>query len=240
MDKTPKGPIHVQKRITRKRESKLKLSAGPCDSGVARALAVLRATRVESKGGRVLEVHDPATVAAMKSFFPAGKTYEFRLCSTVIPYSTDGSGNILAAISASPGVTSFPEWSGLSALFDEVNLRRFRVTVIGGASSLKDIGIVYGYNPNNVSATPASATAVTNLGTSCLVNSYTTQPILAVIDKKIPRERMWAETTVPAVASPPAGCVGTVDFSNAGASGTVSSQYFYAMIEIHVSLRNRI
>jgi hypothetical protein len=185
-------------------------------------------------------LYDPATVAAMRAFFPAGKSYDFRLCSQVFPYPSDGSGNILSALSMSPGTTTFPEWSGLSALFDEVVLRRARVTLVGGASGLKNVGLVYGYNPNNISAIPASTNAVVNLATSRLISSYATTAVLSSMDVRIPKERAWAETTVPAVASPPAGCVGTFDFANAGASGTVSSTYFFGMIEIHVSLRNRI
>jgi hypothetical protein len=247
MDKTPKGPISSQKQrrsAATKGKSSMRLvktpDAASAELFLAKALATLQATQLESKGGRLKDVHDPAVVAAMKAFFPAGKTYEFRLGSQCFPYPTDGSGNLLSAIAFSPAVTTFPEWSGISALFDEVVLRRARVTLVGGASGLKNVGLVVGYNPNNVSATPASTNAVINLANMRLVSSYATTPTLLVMDVKIPKGRAWAETTVPAVASPPAGCVGTFDFANAGASGTISSTYFYAFLEIAVTLRNRI
>jgi hypothetical protein len=172
--------------------------------------------------------------------FPPGKEYAFLFTGTVIPYPTDASGNILATASFSPAVASFPEWSALAALFDEVKLTHAEQRFVGGASSLKNVGLVFGYNPNNVSTTPASATAVTNLASSELVSSYTTDPVLWSREFTIPRERAWAETTVPAVASPPAGCVGTVDIANGGASGTVSSTYIYGLTKIAVLFRNRI
>jgi hypothetical protein len=196
---------------------------------------------LETKEGSSRKVvYDPMVLKTMKAMFPSGKEYKFRLAATVIPYPTDGAGNLLATVSFSPGVASFPEWSQLSVLFDEVKLLEARVTFVGGASGLKNVGLVFGYNPNNISTTPASATAVTNLADSRLVSSYSTTPVLLVEHVVIPRERAWAETTVPAVASPPAGCVGTVDISNAGAAGAVSSTYIYGFTEIAVLLRNRI
>jgi len=94
---------------------------------------------------------DPKVVAAMRSFFPSGKIYDFRLAQQVVPYGTDGAGNMLVTVAFSPAVGTFPEWASLAALFDEVNLVRARWTVIGGASALKNIGLVVGYNPNNIS-----------------------------------------------------------------------------------------
>jgi hypothetical protein len=220
-------------------------TAVPQDKFLGAALAALELGKtvavLETKEGSSRKItYNSDVLRAMKTMFPSGKEYLFRLVGTVIPYPTDAGGNLLATVSFSPGVATFPEWSALSALFDEVKLVAAKVTFVGGASGLKNIGLVFGYNPNNVSATPASTTAVTNLGDSKIVSSYSTTPTLLVERVRIPRERAWAETTTPAVASPPAGCVGTVDIANGGAAGTVSSTYVYGLTEIAVLLRNRI
>jgi len=218
---------------------------GPSVDHLANALGILGNNKtvsvLETKdGSRRTIAYDPGVVAALRAMFPMGKIYPFRLAGTVIPYPTDGSGNILATTSFSPAVASFPEWAGCAALFDEVVLVKARWTLVGGASALKNIGIVVGYNPNNVSNTPATTTAVANLSDSECLSSYSTTPRILVKSVRIPKGRAWAETTIPAVASPPAGCVGSIDMANGGASGTVSSNYFYAFLEIVVKFRNRI
>jgi hypothetical protein len=195
----------------------------------------------ESKSGTArTSEFDSGVLKAVRAMFPVGKQYSFRLCGQAIGYSTDGTGAILATTTFSPAVATFPEWSGLSALFDEIVLRKARLTLVGGASGLKNVGIGVGYNPNNISSIPVSTNAVTNLADSEMLSSYATTPKLLVKTVRIPSGRAWAETTVPAVASPPAGCVGTIDFATIGASGTVSSLYFYGLMEISVVFRNRI
>jgi hypothetical protein len=183
---------------------------------------------------------DAPTLSTLRAMLPPGKQYSIRLASQVLPYATDASGNMLTSFWFSPSVTTFPEWAGFAALFDEVVLRRVRFTAVGGASSILDIAFAYGTNPNNVSASPGSATAVTNLNDSDIVNSFSYNPVLFRMKYNIPPQRAWAETTTPAVASPPAGCVGSFDFANAGASGHVSITYFFGMGQIVVSFRNRI
>jgi len=259
MDKTPKGPINSQKKKNEKKQITLSAtgagSLGLVDqAAVSRSISIGRITEAlsaldNSRTVSVLEtkdgckrtiVYDPSVLKVIRALFSGGMVYPFRLAATVVPYATDGAGSMLATSTFSPAVATYPEWSGLSALFDEVNLQQARWTLIGGASGLKNVGFVIGYNPNNVSATPASTTAVANLANSKLISSYTTLPVLYKKTVRIPRGRAWAETTVPAVASPPAGCVGTFDIANAGAAAAVASTYFYGFMEIGVVLRNRI
>jgi hypothetical protein len=84
-------------------------------------------TRVtyEAKGtaGRLLtesKVTYPAElVAAFKGLFGAGRTYDFQLHYVTTQTSTAG-GGLLGSETINPSVTSFGEWSALSALFDEV------------------------------------------------------------------------------------------------------------------------
>jgi len=184
----------------------------------------------------------PEVLEFARSLFSADRTYKFRVTYNSY-FATSGSGVINGAISFSPSVVSFAEWSCLSALFDEVRLRTCKVTLTGATNnSASAVAIAIASNWANTSSAPSGPTAVLRLPDSEILNSYfmshSTSPGVFVKTVKSPI-KVWAETATPAVVSPPAGCLGTFDIVGLNSSSSFSIPYFYYFQEQILELRCR-
>jgi hypothetical protein len=213
---------------------------------------MLRNTAVERKeGDRIMLLYDPEVLAMARGLFPPGKEYQFDLVATTTLGTTAG-GVLNQTIAFSPAVTTYNEYASLAALFDEVVLRRAALqflptvgsngtvlTAAGGAQVIIN-GVACGYNSDNISTSPASYAAVVRLAKSaniarCIADhsGVTTMKVVIV------RNRPWASTSTPAVASPPAGCVGTFDVANA-INMSNSTTYYVATLRSTMRFRMRI
>lgn len=204
-------------------------------------------TTVETKDGSLVssKVPDAAVLEAralMRSFFPAGKTYRFRMSAT-FAMTTNGSGVILGFQSFSPSVSSFNEWTALSALFDEVRGITNQLTMVssfGGTSTAIVLPIALAPDFRTINTTPSSATAVNRLAESDII-------VGGLLTANRPRKKIvrypsgvgWASVDTPAVASPPAGLIGQWSFAGQIIAGTVSITYMYCFMDNLVQFRCR-
>lgn len=255
--KHPKAPAHVAaslKPVALARGDRESKSTDP----LLAALALIGATSVEAKSSpseirtgapAVRTVLDPGALAMARSMFPAGKIYYFDLFASTSIGST-GLGAMTGTLSISPAVVSYAEWPALSALFDEVCLVRAAVNLrpqvgadgqdLNSTTAQKSIvnGFLMGANLNNISTAPASYTAVGRLARSAEMTRTISDRGASSLYMYAPEGRPWADTTTPAVQSPPAGMLGAFDYS-VSAAVTNSRTYYIADLRVTVALRVR-
>jgi hypothetical protein len=187
--------------------------------------------------------YPPELLAAFRGLFGAGRTYDFQL-HVVTTQTSDGGGGLLGSITINPSVTSFSEWSALSALFDEVVAVSSRCVF----TTLNDSGTTGGAMADMVmafddtriaSSAPASTTAVFRLA----------QSQTWVMDKgdggsgrhsqsRKLTSRYWCTTSTPATQSPIGGMAGGWSFGNSGLFA-VSTAVATVWLTVIARFRNR-
>lgn len=220
----------------------------PVNELINRLLASQTTTLTETKDGMILRRVIPEAAIAdgkalMRSFFPASKTYRFRLTAT-LSIGTNGSGATLGFASFSPSVTSYNEWSALSALFDEVKGVKQRLTAIttfGGTSTAIIVPFAIAPDYSNINTTPSSAASVNRLAESEIWAGglVTTAKGTLVKETRSLSGLDWATVGTPAVQSPPSGMLGQWSFASQIIAGTPSINYFYAFMDCLAMFRMR-
>lgn len=223
-----------------------KMRVDPIETLVTGLMNHMIIKTVESKDGSIVTRSIPDAKilearALMRSFFPAGKTYRFRLTSTFAP-GTNGAGALVGFQSFSPAVTTYNEWSAVSALFDEVRGLKNQLTLIssfGPTSTAIVAPISIAPDYSLINTTPSSAVAVNRLAESVVLpcGQMTTGKGIRLL-ATMPSELEWCQIATPATVSPYAGCVGQWSFY-ASTTLTASIVYYYAYMDFLVQLRCR-
>jgi len=178
----------------------------------------------------------------LRSFFPAGKTYRFRMTAT-FALTTNGGGVILGFQSFSPAVSSYNEWTALSALFDEVRGIKVHCTMVssfGGTSTAIVLPICFAPDYSNINTTPASAAIVNRLAESdIVVGGLLTNNKPRCKTAILPSDVAFCDVATPATVSPYAGLVGAWVFAGQIIAGTPSITYFYCFMDTLAAFRMR-
>lgn len=191
------------------------------------------------------------TRSAYRSMF-GQRQYRFTIVSNSALSSTGaGSFNVFQPIS--PNIVTYAEWSSLAALFDEVRLIQstlyLRPCIGDNGQSLQTAtsgtnliltDIWGGTDCNNLSTAPSGFAAVLRLSDSRPIRRTVSEVDgVNALTMKARKDLGWASTGTPAVQDPPAGLLGSFNFSNSSAL-SVSSQYFLTVLKTSVWLRCRI
>jgi hypothetical protein len=178
-------------------------------------------------------------VAAFRGMFGALKEYRFEM-RFVSALSTSGGGALLTAISLSPSVSSYAEWSALSALFDEVKMIGSKIVCnsVNSVNGASEMPMVIACDHVNLSTNLASTLAVVRLAQSSTFNTTSCiKPYVKTV-KFADSERLWCITGTPYSQSPLGGCVGTWSLGNLSV-GSVSVPYLSCIVHSFVKLRCR-
>jgi len=188
--------------------------------------------REEKDGVTLTEQYPKEILALAKGMFRSGRVYKFQLHFQT-PFAASVAGATAGDLPWSPAITSYPEWSALSALFDEVKIINSTImwTSTLGWGLVSSIPVQFALAPDNTSnnTIPTGFTAVQRLAESHIFQSNVPQASGGATLKKkhkVPR-REWATTLTPAVLSPPAGCVGQWSW---GGSNAGTNSFIYAQI----------
>jgi len=202
-------------------------------------------TTVEVKGGLFESKisFNAEVLAAMKGMFGSGKVYTFQLHAST-PQAASVAGAFLVNFPWSPAVTSYSEYAALAALFDEVKIRSSRLywsaSVGWGLVAATPMQLALAPDNVTINTAPSSFTAVQRLAESVVFNSNIPQlngGLTIRKTHKIP-SREYCSTATPAVASPPAGCVGQWSCAS-GNTGTNSFIYAYLAMTNTFAFRSR-
>jgi len=181
-------------------------------------------------------------VAAFRGMFGALKEYRFQMV-VVTPLTTTSGGALIGAISLSPSVSSYAEWTALSALFDEVKAIGSKIVLAStnapaSATSAFEMPMVIACDHVNLSSTPASTLAVVRLAESSTFNTtLCVRPYVKTV-KFADSERLWSITGTPYSQAPLGGCIGTWSYANQSVGGG-STLYLSAITRTYVKLRCR-
>jgi hypothetical protein len=178
-------------------------------------------------------------VAAFRGMFGALKQYKFEM-HFVSALSTSAGGAILTAIPLSPSVSSYAEWTALSALFDEVKAIGSKIVCnsVNSVDGATEMPMAIACDHVNLSTNPASTLAVIRLAQSSTFNTTScTKPYVKTV-KFADSERLWCITGTPYSQSPLGGCVGTWSLGNLSV-GSVSVPYLSNIVRLFVKLRCR-
>jgi hypothetical protein len=201
---------------------------------------------IETKDGTVSsEIYPPELVVAARGLFRADKVYNFQIHASSILGTTAG-GAFNTIVNWSPGVTSFSEWSALSALFDEVVLRTARIDVtsaLGPASTALTPMICIAPDRTTISGTTPSFVVTQRLAESEMVHPYNLatkeSPGRFTKVHHVNRDRPWAVTSAPTGATGvTSGCLGQWNFASLSV-GSASFTYLYVALMDVVALRSR-
>jgi len=220
----------------------------PLTYQVSTAVAALRNNLVrvvtESKGlSKASDTYPPELVGAMRGMFGAGKTYKFLLHNIQSQTSTSG-GGFLGAIALSPSVTSYGEWSALSALFDEVKAVSSQIHFVGTtapstSASAVPSPIMLALDEQNLNTPPATYLQVARLAQSKSFHSLSGDAGSGRHSQsRTLLSRSWCNTATPYSQSPVGGCIGCWVFAN-GIIMAASQEYFVVDFTLVVRLRAR-
>jgi hypothetical protein len=181
-------------------------------------------------------------VAAFRGLFGSLREYEFEM-HVVNALSTSAGGALLTTISLSPSVSSYAEWSALSALFDEVQAMGTSIVAAstnapGSATTAFEMPMAVACNHVNLSTNPASTLAVIRLAGSETFNTTLCVKPFRKSAKFARSERAWCITGTPYSQSPLGGCIGSWDFGNQSVGGG-STLYLSIVTRLYVRLRCR-
>jgi hypothetical protein len=210
---------------------------------IATALKLLQNNSVLRRSPAGVPVHmdfAPEAVEMARSLFPAGKPYVFEMHFSSTLASTAG-GVLQHIVSWDPSVSSFSEWTALSALFDECVYRHsdLAITSAFGPTSTA-IVVQYAVAPDRENTGSAlTYTPVQRLAESRTLHCYN-GGLTATFQHTIPTgSRPWARTSAPGgAAGTPAGLLGAWCLSS-NIVGTVSINYLFAALRVKVALRSR-
>jgi len=203
-------------------------------------------SEVKTRDGILMDVktsYPPELVAAFRGLFGAGREYDFQM-HYVATQTSDGGGGLLGSTTINPAVTSFGEWSALSALFDECKAMSSKIqflTLNGSATTggaLADMVMAFDEQAITSSA-PASVLAVYRLA----------EARTWVMDKgdagsgrhtqsRTMTSRDWCSTATPATVSPIGGMAGRWSFGNSGLFA-VSTAVATVFLTVVARFRNR-
>jgi hypothetical protein len=178
-------------------------------------------------------------VAAFRGMFGALKEYRFEM-HFVSALSTSAGGSLLTAIPLSPSVSSYAEWTALSALFDEVKMIGSKITCnsVNSVDGATEMPMAIASDHVNLSTNPASTLAVIRLAQSTTFNTTScVKPYVKTV-KFADSERLWCITGTPYSQSPLGGCVGTWSLGNLSV-GSVSVPYLSCIVRSFIKLRCR-
>jgi len=182
-------------------------------------------TVVETKspnGGKPLmqsKISYPAELLlALRGMFPATKAYRFELHYVTTQTSSAG-GSMLGSETINPSVTSFAEWSALSALFDECKAVASTFTWCNlylPVGAITPCTIVCAFDEQSLaSSAPASYLSVLRLAESYEFHSvYADKGSGRHAQSRVLASRAWCNTATPATASPIGGFAGSWSFGN--------------------------
>jgi len=204
-------------------------------------------SEVKSSSGKITmdtKVSYPTElVAAFRGLFGAGREYDFQM-HYITTQTSDAGGGLLGSITINPSVTSFAEWTALSALFDEVKGISSECTFL----TLNDSGTTGGAMADMVmafddirvaSSAPASTLTVYRLAES----------VTWVMDKgdagsgkhrqlRKLTPRAYCATSTPFSVAPVGGLAGGWSFGNSGLFA-VSTAVATVFIIVRARFRNR-
>jgi hypothetical protein len=110
----------------------------PCP--IRKAIDLLNATRFETVGvsdnKESSYLFDPDVLKLAKGLFSSSKKYNFQLHATNTVTSAVTTGIVAFSFALNPAVTSFSEWTALSALFDECKARSSRFSWVASGNVL--------------------------------------------------------------------------------------------------------
>ncbi len=186
---------------------------------------------------------DDKLISDLRSIFPPGKTYRFRMTGAVGGIITDGSGNLAQNVSWDPATTTYNEWSCLSALFDEVVLQSAQLrclTFLNATSGNINVAHVGAPVFNVSNTTPPNVASVVRLPNAQYFTAYTsTGKPTVTLKAHVPEgTRPYGSTGASAPTSPPAGMCGAFWIVNT-ASGTPNQQYFTIFLDVIAKFRFR-
>jgi hypothetical protein len=195
-----------------------------------------------SKAARSIVVYDPDVLRSLRGMFPAGRTYDFEM-HNVLALSTDGGGSLLApgVLSLSPSVTTYAEWTGLAALFDEakaISTSLEVVTAIWNPAAVAFLNAWTALDEVDLSTAPASTLAVIRIaGSRGFTMSGESGSFVHHHRQKVGR-RDYCLTGTPFSQSPVGGLIGCWKFGN-GVAGTATTQYFTVVLRTIARFRAR-
>jgi hypothetical protein len=217
-------------------------------TSVSQAIAAVE--RTSFSDGKAVTL-DAEVVAAMRGMFPPGKVYRFDMvANTTIGASS--SGAILQAISISPAVASYGEYSSLASIFDEIRLVTAEMELIPAANSdglslvstgtaLPLTAIACGVDYTNITSAPTGYNNVLRLPWSANVARTSDDLTGSRVFKMIaPKSLPFARVANPAIQDPVAGCVGAFMVAGSGTAFTPNAIYYTVTLRCVVELRNRI
>jgi hypothetical protein len=232
------GKMESKRRPKRRDQPQAQLGLIISACPVQTAVSSLMNSSMESKTGIVF---DADVLKLARGMFPPGKEYRFDMFAASA-LGTVGSGALLNTLPFSPSVTTFSEWTALSALFEEVMLLRVSASFqpYSAASGIAAFGAVVAPNPNNISSAPLSYTAVGRLPHSVALTRSIADlsGVQSITYHRKHGDLPWAQTSTPAVLSPPSGCLGSFDVAFS-ANATPSTVYYWVAMYETVVLRNR-
>jgi hypothetical protein len=189
--------------------------------------------------------YPPEILATMRGMFASRRVYLFQMHASQT-LATIGGGVFNTKVDWSPSVSSFAEWTALSALFDEVVLRKstLKITSAFGPTSTAIIfQVAVAPDPSGISGTTPTYTPVLRLAESEVIHPYnlgSSKTGSWLKATNIPKSRPWALTSSPTGASGQGenGCFGQWSLAS-NIVGTATTNYFFAALYNVVALRSR-
>jgi hypothetical protein len=196
-------------------------------------------TEVKGSGMKTSISYPAELIGALRGMFPASKTYRFEL-HNIESQTTTAGGGFLGAIALSPSVTSYGEWTALSALFDEVKAESSKIHFVGTTlSNSLPSPIMLALDEQNLNTPPATYLQVARLAESKSFHSLDGDNGSGRHSQsRFLCSRSWCNTATPYSQSPVGGCIGAWVFAN-GTIMTVSTTYFIVDFTLVVRLRCR-
>lgn len=186
---------------------------------------------------------DAQVLGVARGLFPTGKRYNFEL-HAYTGVQANGSGVFNTRLSWDASVTTFAEFSALSALFDEVKARRCQVDITSSfgptSTSIIVMCCIAPDNEGTSGATPAF-TVVQRLAESEYFHCYLMAGKPGVFTKvhTIDPDRPWAPVATPGGASgTPSGTIGQFSLASNIAT-TAGITVLFASIKVVYVFRNR-
>jgi len=186
---------------------------------------------------------DASVLGVARGLFPSGKRYNFEL-HAYTGVQANGSGVFNTRLSWDASVTSFAEFSALSALFDEVKVRRAQVDItssFGPTSTAIIVMCCIAPDRDGTSGATPNFTAVQRLAESEYFHCYLMAGKPGVFTKvhMIDQDRPWAAVATPGGASgTPSGTIGQFSLASNIAT-TPSITILFASIKAVYVFRNR-
>jgi hypothetical protein len=209
---------------------------------IRKAIDLINATRYESveSDGSVQNrsfVYDKDMITMAKSLFSPGKKYSFQLHATNTISAAVTTGIVAFSFALNPGVTSFSEWTALSALFDECRAARSKFQFVSYGTAIPvflgfDQVTTTGVAPGYANVQRLSGSKYFNAG-YCVGGSGHEPHSASIVT-----ERNYSTTTTPISTTIDVGMNGQWDFVGQ-ATITPSAMVGWAALTVDVNFRCR-